>query len=147
MWKYILHRTQVNNSKVDHDTVLQFNNTQCYFLMNSCLGSVVLARCRSCLNLQQNMSCTRVLECKSTGFSSFFNQRVVDWGHKQFFKFTFPPVRNFFHIGSKRLRETNVSIITLFISRFSRQNFDQGSCYSIGNWNWLRPFEWCSVLT
>ena len=83
MWEHIyihtyFHRTQASNSKGDRDMVLQFNNIPCYSLMSSCLERVVLARCRSYLNLQQNMSCTGVLECKSTGFNSFFNHRVVD---------------------------------------------------------------------
>ena len=104
------HKTQVSNPKGDSDTVLQFNNIQCYSLMSICLGRMVLAHCSSYLNLQQNMSCTGVLECKSTGFSFFFNQRAFDRGHEQFFKVTFPPVRTFFHVGSNRLRKTALPI-------------------------------------
>ena len=54
----------------------------------------------------------------------------------------------FFMSGVRDLgKQTYHRIITLFIFCFSRQKLDQGPCYSIDNWNWLRRFEWCSVLT
>jgi hypothetical protein len=131
----IFYRTQVSNSKGDHDTVLHFNNTHFYSVISSCLGSAVLVRSRSYLNIVQSVRCTEVLECESavrgTGFISTFNRRVVDGGHEQFFKFTFPPARNFL-VSRIRLRKTNLCIIALFICCFSRQKFGQVPRYTIG---------------
>ena len=104
-----LHRTQLSNSKGDRDTVLQFNNIQCYSLTSSRLGRMVLAPCRATLTSSRTwvvQGCwnVRALVSVPSSTNKFLTEDMNSSPKLRFL------LSEFFYVGSKRLRKTALPI-------------------------------------